>query len=117
MTRQPLSILFLTLATVGILGVAQKDDKAPDKKAKPYAVYLYEVPEQTEEEMSEEMSFTKVREELLEKIEKRKKWFRVVESPLEADVLLEITKASKVEDFDVGWSTQKVPLSGGGTED
>ena len=117
MTRRLVRILFLTLATVGILGVAQKDDKASGKKEKPFAVYLYEVPKPSEEEMAEEMSLTKVREEILKKIKERKKWFWLVESPLEADVLLEITKASKVEDFDVGWSVQKVPLSQGGTED
>lgn len=117
MTKLPMRLVFLTLAAVGVLGVAQKDEKASDQKERTFAVYLYEAPKQSEEEKSEEMSFTKVREEVLKKIEKRKKWFRLVGDPLEADVLLEITKASKVEDFDMGWSVQKVPLSQGGTED
>jgi hypothetical protein len=66
-----------------------------EKKDQPYAVYVYDYQGESENKKDLEKATENVRK----KVKDRKKWFRLVEDPLEAEIQVEVLNQGKAEDL------------------
>jgi hypothetical protein len=84
--------MFCAIPLFGYDGNGQDEDK---KKDQPYAVYVYDAQSESEDKKDLEKATENVRK----KVKDRKKWLRLVEDPLEAEIQVEVLRQGKAEDL------------------
>ncbi len=94
MIARSLGILVVICATP-LFGYDENGQDDEKKKDEPYAVYVYDAQSETEDK--EEL--VKATENVRKKVKDRKKWLRLVEAPLDAEIQVEVLRQGKAEDL------------------
>jgi hypothetical protein len=102
----PVKQLLVAASVLLLLGASQKDKKSNEERL--CAVFV-SAPE------SEDGSSVKVVKEVEKKIKDEKKWFRLAEDPLEADIRIEITQFGRSDQLKLKGHRTETTQGGGGT--
>lgn len=80
----------LVAGSMLLLGSASQEDKKPIERDRPCLIFI-------SKPASDDESLVKVVEEIENKVEEKKKWFRLAENPLGADIRIEVTRHGRAD--------------------